>query len=233
MDAEDGWCLRPAGAWPINVKGERHYDTHQGDSEYRCRDTDRFVRAVGAGRICREPHATRGEVVATGSGAIDVTGLTLVHGFVESQLNPSDGSVSIGGSGLAELDICISNVATGTFITGPASFGSGGHADAATSGGDPVGIFGLVPELFLPAGYVSDSLLSDTATFSADTVESLGVTLGRYEWEWGSGANQNFTLLALPPLPEPSTWAMMLLGFAGLGLMGYRSARRLRAACNA
>jgi hypothetical protein len=28
------------------------------------------------------------------------------------------------------------------------------------------------------------------------------------------------------PVPEPSTWAMMLLGFAGLGLSGYRSARR-------
>jgi PEP-CTERM motif len=24
------------------------------------------------------------------------------------------------------------------------------------------------------------------------------------------------------PIPEPSTWAMMLLGFAGLGYVGYR-----------
>jgi hypothetical protein len=28
------------------------------------------------------------------------------------------------------------------------------------------------------------------------------------------------------PVPEPSTWAMMLLGFAGLGFVGYRRARR-------
>ena len=27
------------------------------------------------------------------------------------------------------------------------------------------------------------------------------------------------------PVPEPSTWAMMLLGFAGLGFAGYRRAR--------
>jgi hypothetical protein len=29
--------------------------------------------------------------------------------------------------------------------------------------------------------------------------------------------------------PEPSTWAMMLLGFAGLGYVGYRRAREQRA----
>jgi outer membrane lipase/esterase len=27
------------------------------------------------------------------------------------------------------------------------------------------------------------------------------------------------------PVPEPSTWAMMLLGFAGLGYEGYRKAK--------
>jgi hypothetical protein len=31
-------------------------------------------------------------------------------------------------------------------------------------------------------------------------------------------------------VPEPSTWAMMLLGFAGLGFAGYRHARRARPA---
>jgi PEP-CTERM motif len=29
------------------------------------------------------------------------------------------------------------------------------------------------------------------------------------------------------PIPEPSTWAMMLLGFAGLAFMGYRRASAL------
>jgi hypothetical protein len=32
-----------------------------------------------------------------------------------------------------------------------------------------------------------------------------------------------------PVVPEPSTWAMMLLGFAGLGYAGYRRARGGRA----
>jgi len=30
-------------------------------------------------------------------------------------------------------------------------------------------------------------------------------------------------------VPEPTTWAMMLLGFAGLGYAGYRRARQTRA----
>jgi hypothetical protein len=35
-------------------------------------------------------------------------------------------------------------------------------------------------------------------------------------------------VIAPPPIvPEPSTWAMMLLGFAGLGFLGYRQTIRL------
>ena len=35
-----------------------------------------------------------------------------------------------------------------------------------------------------------------------------------------------FADIAFRPIPEPSTWAMMLLGFAGLGYAGYRASRR-------
>jgi hypothetical protein len=66
-----------------------------------------------------------------------------------------------------------------------------------------------------------DTSLLDTATYTGQTFGSLGVTPGRYEWTWGDGANQNFTLV-IGDVPEPSTWAMMLLGFAGLGFLGYR-----------
>jgi hypothetical protein len=34
-----------------------------------------------------------------------------------------------------------------------------------------------------------------------------------------------------PDVPEPSTWAMMLLGFAGLGLAGYRKAKSRSCHC--
>jgi hypothetical protein len=35
---------------------------------------------------------------------------------------------------------------------------------------------------------------------------------------------------SITPVPEPSTWAMMLLGFAGLGYAGWRGSRRTAAA---
>jgi PEP-CTERM motif-containing protein len=31
--------------------------------------------------------------------------------------------------------------------------------------------------------------------------------------------------LTSPAVPEPSTWAMLMIGFAGLGLMGWRASR--------
>jgi hypothetical protein len=34
-----------------------------------------------------------------------------------------------------------------------------------------------------------------------------------------------FRPIAIVPVPEPSTWAMMLLGFAGLGFAAYRATR--------
>jgi hypothetical protein len=82
--------------------------------------------------------------------------------------------------------------------------------------------------LFVPSGYVSDTPLSDTATYTDASFASLGVSRGTFEWTWGTGANQNFTLV-IEEAPEPSTWAMMLLGFAGLGLAGWR---HRRTACN-
>jgi hypothetical protein len=115
------------------------------------------------------------------------------------------------------------------------SFGSGGQNNASSGSGDFVGIANSTGNLLVPPGYVSDSPLSDTATYDNQTFTSLGVTPrdpGVYEWRWGRGANQNFTLdIVAGAVPEPSTWAMMLLGFAGLGLVGYRKAGQPASAC--
>jgi hypothetical protein len=55
------------------------------------------------------------------------------------------------------------------------------------------------------------------------TAAGSGVTLR------GLGAS-SFSQAGILSTPEPSTWAMMLIGFAGLGYAGYRRAREPRAA---
>ena len=45
---------------------------------------------------------------------------------------------------------------------------------------------------------------------------------------WGAGApapDYTSAVGLTPAVPEPSTWAMMALGFAGLGFAGYRKGR--------
>jgi hypothetical protein len=40
------------------------------------------------------------------------------------------------------------------------------------------------------------------------------------------GANQNFTLeIGVAAVPEPATWAMLLIGFGLMGFLGYRKTR--------
>ena len=107
-------------------------------------------------------------------------------------------------------------------ITGPTSFGSGMLTGASSGSGDPVGFAGLAAILIVPVGYVSDSALSDTATYTNQTFSSLGVTPGVYEWLWGSGASQKFTLDAVP---EPSS---LLLFAPPLGIIMLVAARTRR-----
>jgi hypothetical protein len=82
--------------------------------------------------------------------------------------------------------------------------GSGDQVGGNTNGGIVNGIF---------------VALNDTINIDNTTID--GRIFG--------GSNQNFQLVSgfvlnapVSPVPEPSTWAMMLLGFAGLGFMAYR-----------
>lgn len=47
--------------------------------------------------------------------------------------------------------------------------------------------------------------------------------LSLYYWDSNNGDNSQFvTAIITTAVPEPSTWAMMILGFAGVGFMTYR-----------
>ena len=86
--------------------------------------------------------------------------------------------------------------------------GQGGEANMADGGlgAEAAGI------LFLTAGEVLDIVTGGQGS------GVLGDLLG------GGGGGGSFVYSAA--VPEPSTWVMMLAGFAGLGLAGARAARR-------
>ena len=156
-------------------------------------------------------------VVATGSGAIDLTGMSpLAPGFGGPGLAPNVGDVATGPTALTSV-----NLYTG--FSGPTSFGPGSGAVPDSGTGDAVGIFGdvSVDLLIVPSNYVSDTALSSTSTFDNATIASLGATPGTYKWTWGTGANaDSFTLnIEAVAMPEPSSLTVLVIGLACLGMV--------------
>ena len=164
-------------------------------------------------------------VVADGSGAINLTGLSFIEeGSLGPFINPHVAFIVTGQTGSGS---------TYDGFTGPTTFGNGVITLPNTSSGDLVGISNSstpFPFLLVPQGYLSNTALSNSMTFNNATFASLGLTPGTYVWTWGTGlANQNFTLqigsVGVPGVPDGGL-TVSLLGFALLGLVALR--RELR-----
>ena len=165
-------------------------------------------------------------VVATGSGTIDLAGLSFLGGAATTtETNPKFAEIFTGPAGGHPVDDY-------TGFTGPASFGSGGLTFASSGSGDIVGIAGVDNDLVVPQGYVSGSALSDSSTYDNKTFSSLGVTPGSYVWTWGSGATaDSFTLTigaVAVPAPVIGQGLPVVLAVGGV-LFGAKFSRKRRA----
>ena len=157
-------------------------------------------------------------VVANGSGPIDLTGLTSdVYGLIlEGKITANIGLIIITGPFGVFADGF-------SGITGPTSFGSGGFSFPSSGSGDIVGISGFFGRLVVPLNYASNTALSDSMTFNNASFASLGVTPGTYVWTWGTGLpNQNFTLIIGGAGVPDGGSTVSLLSFALLGLAAFR-----------
>lgn len=153
-------------------------------------------------------------VVATGSGTIDLADLTgpfetVGFGFMV----PSTATILMGP--IFPLEQVHDNY---TGLTGPTNFGSGGTTAATTivGGGGFVGI-NRATLLAVPFGYVSNNpLLSNMETWDDASFSSLGVTPGIYTWTWGTEVHaDSFTLQAVPA-PLIGRGLPVLLAVGGL-----------------
>ena len=159
------------------------------------------------------------DVLATASGSVDLSGLT--NG------GPTAFNAAIRPSSAWVFLTPYPGVTQGTVyngVTGPSSFGSGtAFPNASTGSGDAFGLFGS--SLLFANTYVSGSQLQVTDRWNNATLASLGLSSGVYVYTWGTGAHADSLTINVGnvgAVPEPSTWAMMIIGFAGVGYMTYR-----------
>jgi hypothetical protein len=156
-----------------------------------------------------------GDVLVTGNGTVDLTGLTLQgSGGAIAVMVPTAGELTIGGAG--SIDVY-------TGLSSPGSFGPGGFVLPSVSAGDIMGILNG-PTLLVPGSYTSGTALAGSSTFAGHSFGSLGVNPGTYVWTWGAGASADSLTLQVGPavVPEPAT---TILGALGLAAMAVR--RRL------
>jgi hypothetical protein len=118
---------------------------------------------------------------------------------------------------------------TGSTST-PSTFGAGGAVvpTLVAPGSSAFAADFVAKTLSVPTGYVSNSPISGSATFSG-TLSSNGVNAGTYMYSWGSGITESVVLNVSSVVPEPGSMAVLAIGSIASGV-AYRRRRKMAAA---
>lgn len=167
------------------------------------------------------------DVVVTGSGSVDLTGLTLL-GSTSSLAFIS--THATWGSALSIGPVASEPVYSyGGLVSSDPDFGSSSlWTPASTGSGDKISLIVneltfLGPALHLPSAYVSGAALAATSTWLGASFASLNLNPGTYTWTWGSGSHADSATLIIGSVSEPGPLA---LGLAAA--LAYRAGGRRR-----
>ena len=194
---------------------------------------------------------TSGQIAATGSASLDgVLAITQGAGTYASGSSfqfISASSVtgtfdSVTGASFTGLDSSIVYSATGVELdlTTPANSGGSGSGGGSGGGGGPGGGSVVTKFLFGTYGKTANQIAAGKALAAGDPNGALYVAMGNVVKVDVSGVSaalgrlsgdihasiQTLTVTDVASaVPESSTWAMMILGFCGVGFMSYRKRR--------
>lgn len=154
------------------------------------------------------------DVVATATGSFDsFAGLaapsTTMYGG-NSQVQPAGPFVKMAASS-SVWNATLYSGEGGRWTSSPLPFGTDSSFISANTTSGTTSFAANSSGIYIASSYVLGTSISNTATWNNKTFASLGLKEGTYTWSW---TGDSLTVAVGTPVPEPSTYGLILGGLA-------------------